>query len=184
MMDRFFLKHSETIFVLIDIQEKLAAAMKMKDAVVENCLHLIELSKLLDIPVVLTEQYPRGLGRTLDEIRKAIPSYEPFEKTSFDCCSEAGFIPKVSSYGRNSIVLAGMESHICILQTALGLLTSGYAVQVPADAVCSRKKGNHKTAMHFIRDAGGVITATETVLFQLLERAGTEAFKTISKRIR
>ncbi len=183
-MDRFLLKSSETILVLIDIQERLAAAMEMRDEVAGNCLHLIELAKLMDIPVVLTEQYPRGLGKTLDEIRIAVPSYEPFEKTAFDCCSEPGFLQKISSYGRPRLIIAGMESHICILQTALGLMKSGYVVHVPTDAVCSRKKDDHKTAMHFIRDAGCAVTVTETVLFQLLERAGTEPFKIISRRIR
>ena len=146
-----------------------------------NCLHLVELAKLLGIPILLTEQYPKGLGPTLEEIKTALPAYEPFEKTAFDCCREIGFIEKVAASGRQKILLTGMETHICVLQTALGLIQAGYSVQVIQDACCSRTKDNFKIGIEWLRDAGAVITGTETVLFQLLEKAGTEPFKVISK---
>jgi len=184
MVDKFLIRKDEVILVLIDIQEKLAAAMKKRDAVTANCLHLVELAKLLEVPILLTEQYPKGLGPTLEEIKTALPVYEPFEKTAFDCCREIGFIEKVAASGRQKILLAGMETHICVLQTALGLIQAGYSVQVIQDACCSRTKDNFKIGMEWLRDAGAVITGTETVLFQLLEKAGTEPFKVISKRIK
>ncbi|RJR23709.1 MAG: hydrolase [Desulfobacteraceae bacterium] len=183
-MDKFYLNRAQVIFILVDIQEKLAGAMNMKDQVLTNCLHLIEAAKLLHVPILLTEQYPKGLGTTLNEIRKALSKYDPFEKTSFDCCSEKGFMDRVAAEGRPKILLAGMETHICILQTALGLLKNGYVVHVVRDAVCSRKKDDFKIALEFMREAGAVITGTETVLFQLLERAGSEPFRIISKRIK
>jgi len=183
-MDKFFLSQQEAALVVIDIQEKLAAAMKHKEQVVSNCLHLIELAKILQIPILLTEQYPKGLGTTLPEIQEVLPDYAPFEKTTFDCCREAGFLEKVASTGRKKLLLTGMETHVCVLQTALGLMKEGYAVQVVQDAVCSRSKKNFKAGIEVMRDAGTVITGTETVLFQILERAGTEPFKIISKRIK
>jgi nicotinamidase-related amidase len=184
MYDNFLIRRDEVVLVLIDIQDKLAAAMKKKEDVVANCLHLIELAKMLEIPVLVTEQYPRGLGPTLEELRTALALYEPFEKTAFDCCREIGFIEKVAATGRKKLLLTGMEAHICVLQTALGLLQAGYAVQVVRDAVCSRTKDNFRIGIEWLRQAGAVVTGTETVLFQLLEKAGGEAFKVISKRIK
>lgn len=183
-MDKFFLDQQAAALVVIDIQEKLAAVMKHKEQVVGNCLHLIELARILQIPILLTEQYPKGLGTTLPEIQEVLPDYAPFEKTAFDCCREVGFLEKVASMGRKKLLLTGMETHVCVLQTAVGLMKEGYAVQVVQDAVCSRSKKNFKTGIEFMRNAGAVITGTETVLFQILERAGTEPFKIISKRIR
>jgi isochorismate hydrolase len=183
-MERFFIEHQETVLTIIDIQDRLAAAMSQKDRVLGNCLHLIELAKLLRIPILLTEQYPRGLGATVGAIREALPTYSPLEKVAFDSCREAVFSQAVSTTGRKTFLLTGMETHICVLQTGLGLLRKGYAVHLVQDAVCSRTKDNHRAGLAFLRQAGAVITSTETVLFQLLEKAGTEAFKVISKRIK
>lgn len=186
MGDRFLLGKEQVLLVLIDLQERLAAAMeeKVKERVVGNCLHLLEAARVLHLPVLVTEQYPRGLGPTLEEIRSALTIFEPFEKTAFDCCREIGFIEKVAAAGRPSLLLAGMEAHICVLQTALGLMRAGYMVQVVQDAVCSRTNENFRMGIAEMRDAGAVITATETVLFKLLVKAGTEPFKTISKRLK
>jgi nicotinamidase-related amidase len=183
-MDKFLLHQQEVALVIIDIQDKLAAVMKHKDQVVNNCLHLVELARFLQIPILLTEQYPKGLGPTAPEIKEALPEYAPFEKMTFNCCQEAGFLEKVVSTGRKKLLLTGMETHVCVLQTSLGLMKQGYSVQVVQDAVCSRAKNNFRSGLEYMRDAGTVITNTETVLFQILERAGTEAFKVISQRIK
>jgi isochorismate hydrolase len=183
-MEKFFLNRDESSLLIIDIQEKLATVMKMKDAVVGNCLHLIELSKMLHIPIVVTEQYPKGLGHTVEDLRNAIPGHKPVEKLTFSCCEEPAFMKEVKNLDRKTIILTGMETHICVLQTCIGLLHNGFDVHLVSDAVCSRTKGNWKTGVEFMRDAGAVITSTETVLFQLLNRAGTEEFRAISKRIR
>jgi nicotinamidase-related amidase len=183
-MDKFFINADDTALLLIDIQDKLAAAMRHREQVVNNCLHLIELARLQQIPILVTEQYPRGLGTTLPEIKAALPVYAPFEKLSFNCCQEAGFLEKVALLGRKKLLLTGMETHICVLQTSLGLMQAGYDVQVIQDAVCSRTKNNFSTGLAVMNRAGAVITGTETVLFQLLQKAGTEAFKVISKRIK
>jgi isochorismate hydrolase len=183
-MEKFFLSRDESSLLIIDIQEKLAGVMKMKNAVVGNCLHLIELSKMLHMPIVVTEQYPKGLGHTVGNLRNAMPGHKPVEKLTFSCCEEPIFMKEVKDLDRKTIILTGMETHICVLQTCIGLLHKGFDVHLVRDAVCSRTKENWKTGIEFMRDAGAVITSTETVLFQLLNRAGTEEFRTISKRIR
>ncbi len=183
-MDKFVLERSEVVLVIVDIQERLASVMSERKKVVDNCLHLIELSKLLNFPVILNEQYPKGLGPTVSEIKDALNPYEPLEKLTFSCCKGPSFMGKLSHAGRKKIILTGMETHVCVLQTCIGLLDAGYTVHAVSDAICSRTKENFRTALNFMRDAGAAITCTETVLFQLLEKAGTEEFKIISKRIK
>lgn len=183
-MDKFILNKDNSILVIVDIQDKLAVVMSQKEKVTNNCLHLIEAAKLLNIPVIVTEQYPKGLGPTVNEIKEALPRYEPLEKVTFDCCKRDGFLQKIASLRKTHIILTGMETHVCILQTCLGLLDKGYFVHLVSDAVCSRKKDDYKTGRKMMHDAGAVITCTETVLFQLLEKAGTQEFKAISKRIK
>lgn len=183
-MGKFFLDKTNAALVIIDIQDRLAAAMKVKNEVTKNCLHLIELSKMLNIPIVVTEQYPKGLGRTLVEIKEQLPVYQPIEKLTFSCCEEPNFLNEIKKLDKMSIILTGMETHICVLQTCIGLLREGFNVHIVRDAVCSRAKENWKTGIEFMRDAGAAITCTETVLFQLLKVAGTEEFKAISKKIK
>jgi len=183
-MDKFFLDRNNTALIVIDIQDRLAVTMKVKDTVIQNCLHLIELAKLFDVPVIVTEQYPKGLGHTVEEIRNALPVYQPVEKMTFSCCEEDNFLQTIMGIEKKQIILLGMETHVCVLQTCLGLLREGYSVHVVKDAVCSRTKENWKTGIAFMRDAGAVITSAEIVLFQLLKIAGTEEFKTIVKRIK
>jgi len=183
-MDRFILSSQEVVVVIVDIQERLAAVMSERKKVVDNCLHLIEASKLLTIPIILNEQYPKGLGRTVSEIRDAFQDNAPLEKVTFSCCRGDAFPDKLASTGRKKVLLVGMETHVCVLQTCCDLLKGGYTVHVVSDAMCSRTKENYATAIEFMRDAGAVITCTETVLFQLLEKAGTDEFRSLSKRIK
>ncbi len=183
-LDKFELNGENTVLLIIDIQEKLAVVMKERDKVVKNNLHLIELAKMLGMPVMVTEQYPKGLGATVGELREELPLYRPIEKMTFDCCGQPTFLDRLKEHRKSSVVLTGMETHICVLQTCLGLLRSGINVHLVQDAVCSRTKENWKTGVEFMRGAGAVVTSTETVLFQLLKVAGTEEFKKISKRIK
>src|SRR3990170_545949 len=183
-MEKFMLDKNNAVLLIIDIQDKLASVMTMKDQVVKNCLHLIELAKMQNIPVIVTEQYPKGLGRTVAEIQAALPLYKPIEKVAFNCCCEPAFLAEIKKLGKKKVIVAGMETHICVLQTSLGLLQEGLDVHLAQDAVCSRTKENWKVGVEFMRVAGAVVTCTETVLFQLLKVAGTEEFKKISMRIR
>jgi nicotinamidase-related amidase len=183
-IDNFFLDKSDALLLIIDIQERLAVVMKEKDKVVKNTQHLIELAKMTNLPVVVTEQYPKGLGRTVPELQSVIPGYKPIEKTSFDCCGEPSFLSEIGKFGKKKIIIAGMETHVCVLQTTASLLKTGFVTHVVQDAICSRTKENWKTGIAFMHDAGAVVTCTETVLFQLLKVAGTEEFKKISQRIK
>lgn len=183
-MDRFFLDRNRCLFLIIDIQERLAQVMDKKEQVITNTLHLLELSRLIDMPVVVTEQYPKGIGKTVQPIVEALPQYEPIEKITFDCCLVEPFNTKVAGLKKDQIIVVGMETHICVLQTVLSLLKSGYTVHVVSDGVCSRAKHNWKVGLEIMREAGAVISSTEVVLFQLLRQAGTEEFKHLSKRIK
>lgn len=178
------LDKNKAVLVVVDVQERLVPAMDKKEKVTGNCVHLIEAAKLMKMPVLVTEQYPRGLGPTIEEIRNALTHYEPLEKVTFDCCRGDGFLEKLASLKKGHIILAGMETHVCVLQTCLSLIKEGYFPHLVSDAVCSRKKDDYLTGTEMMRDAGAVITCTETVLFQLLEKAGTSEFKAISKRIK
>jgi len=132
----------------------------------------------------VTEQYPKGLGRTVPELQSAIPEYKPIEKVAFNCCNEPAFLSEIKRTGRKKVIVTGMETHVCVLQTTVSLLKDGFIPHVVQDAVCSRTEENWKTGIEFMRDAGAVITCTETALFQLLKVAGTEEFKKISQRIK
>lgn len=181
---RYLLEKGEAVLVIVDIQDRLAVVMEERQRVITNCLHLIEAACLMKIPILLTEQYPKGLGPTVPELRDVLSDILPMEKLAFSCCREAHFMEKLSSLRRRQVIMTGMETHICILQTTLGLLQEGYDVHVVSDAVCSRTIENYRTGLEFLRDAGAAVTCTETVLFQLLQQAGTEEFKIISKRIK
>jgi nicotinamidase-related amidase len=180
----FQLNRRDAVLLVVDIQERLAAAMAERDRVVANTGHLIAAAKLLGVPVVLTEQYPKGLGPTVPELRAALEPCAALEKMTFDCCGEPSFAPALAQTGRSAVIVCGMEAHICVLQTVLGLLAQGWRVHVVADAVCSRDAANARTALELLRDAGAVVTCAETVMFQLLERAGTPEFKALQSRIR
>ncbi|HYA87394.1 MAG TPA: hydrolase [Nitrospirota bacterium] len=183
-VDNFFLDKNDAMLLIVDIQDRLAGVMKEKDKVVKNTQHLIELAKMMGIPLVVTEQYPKGLGRTVQELQSVIPGYKPIEKTTFDCCGEPSFLSEVNRFGKKKIIVTGMETHVCVLQTTTSLLQAGFVTHVVQDAICSRTKENWKTGLAFMHDAGAVLTCTETVLFQLLRVAGTEEFKKISQRIK
>ncbi len=185
-LKNYFLDREEAVLLIVDIQERLVPAMKEKDKdrVVKNCQHLIELAKMINVPIVVTEQYPKGLGRTVPELQAAIPEYKPIEKTAFGCCGEPAFQAAIKKLNKKKIIVVGMETHVCVLQTVTGLLQDGFVPHVVQDAVCSRAEENWRTGIEFMRDAGAVVTCTETVLFQLLKVAGTEEFKKISQRIK
>lgn len=171
--------------VIIDMQVKLASAMPAEalQGVVRNCSVLVQAAHLLAVPTILTEQYPQGLGETLSEIRQHLPNCKPVTKTAFSACCEPRFSQQLHR-DNPQIILAGMEAHICVLQTALALLQAGKQVFVAEDAVISRNPANKANALARLRDAGCVISNTESVVFEWLGDANHEAFKAISKLIR
>jgi nicotinamidase-related amidase len=134
---------------------------------------------LFDIPIVVTEQYPKGLGATIPQVLQAIRSPKVYHKEHFSACQEDGFIELIRSFGRSRIIVAGMEAHVCVLQTALDLIQSGFEVQVVLDAVSSRATLNRDIGIELLQQAGAVITSTEIVLFQWIHRSNTEEFRKV-----
>lgn len=171
--------------VMIDMQVKLASVMPAEalQSVVKNCGVLAQAAHFLAVPTILTEQYPQGLGETIPEIKQHLPNSKPITKTAFSACGEPKFNQQLHR-DKPQIILAGMEAHICVLQTALTLLQAGKQVFVLEDAIISRCSANKANALARLRDAGCVISNTESVVFEWLGDASHEAFKAISKLIR
>lgn len=180
----FKLKKEETALVVIDVQKKLVVAMDedIYADMLSNTQKLVKGANIIGIPVLCTEQYPKGLGETVDELSSDISG--AIEKITFSCCGEASFEAALKARGVKTVVVAGMETHVCVLQTVLDLLEKGYKVQVAADAVCSRSDFNWEIALDMMGKAGAVITCAESVLFMLLGRAGTPEFKEVSKLLK
>jgi len=174
------------VLTVVDVQERLFNAMdaERRDDMVANVKILAASARRLDVPVLLTEQYPKGLGRTLPEVKALLADVPPFEKTAFSCAGADGFMDRVTAVGADHIILAGIEAHVCVLLTALDLLGRGLKVSVVADAVCSRRAANLEVGLAQARQAGAVITSTETIVFQLLGGADSDAFRELSKLLR
>jgi nicotinamidase-related amidase len=174
------------VLVIVDVQERLFNAMdaERRDDMVANVKILVSAARRLDVPVIVTEQYPRGLGRTLPELRALLGDAPPFEKTAFSCAGADGFMDRVRALGADQVILTGIEAHVCVLLTALDLVAHGFRVSVVADAVCSRRPANLEIGLDQARQAGAVVTATETVVFQLLGSADSDAFRELSKLLR
>lgn len=177
---------AQPVLVVTDVQERLFGAMdaERRDEMVRNLKILLATARRLGTPVVVTEQYPKGLGRTLPELRVLLDETPPLEKTSFSACGAVGFAERLSSLAAEPVILTGVEAHVCVLLTALDLLNRGSRVCIVADAVCSRRAATMDVGLAQARQAGAVITSTETVVFQLLGRSDSEAFREISKLLR
>jgi nicotinamidase-related amidase len=176
-----------TALIIVDIQERLFAAMdpERKEAFLNNTQLLLQLAKTLGLPVLVTEQYPKGLGKTIPPVLKALPEgIQPTEKLVFSSWRAHGFSEQFRSSGATCAVLAGMESHVCVLGTALDMLAADIVVHVVGDAVISRTRENWETGLRLMDRAGAFISSAETVIFQMLDRAGTEEFKVMAKLLR
>ena len=173
-----------TGLIIIDVQEKLFRVMLHKEALAENLQKIIKGAQVLDIPLLVTEQNPNALGPTIPELKDLLPHVQPISKLSFSCCGEQKFLNKVSAQNCKHILLAGIEAHICVYQTALELIDKGYEVQVLADCVSSRAEENKRLGLEKIKEAGGSITSVEIALFELLRIAEGGTFKEISKIVK
>ena len=173
----------EACLLIIDVQEKIMYPIEVniKTMVVGNIKKLISLSKILNIPILLTEQYQKGLGPTMSEIREVLPSYNPIDKISFSCFQSELFVKRLKGLAVKTLILTGIETHICVHQTAMEALNSGYGVHIVSDAVCSRHTEDHRIALSRLRMYGAVITSFEMVAYELLKRAGTTEFKEARK---
>ncbi|OGV77921.1 MAG: hydrolase [Methylotenera sp. RIFCSPLOWO2_02_FULL_45_14] len=181
------LKASVTLsqLVLVDMQVRLASVMP-PDAmteVIKNCGILVQAASMLNVPLMLTEQYPKGLGHTVPALSALLAHIQPVEKTTFSCLAAPKFKRQLTR-DHSQIILTGMEAHICILQTALDLVTAGKQVFVVEDAVVSRNPANKVNALARLRDAGCIVTNTESLVFEWLGAAEGDAFKVLAKLIR
>ena len=176
-----------TLLLCVDIQERLCPAMP-EDALaglIRNTVRLLCGAAALGVPVIVSEQYRRGLGTTISDIAAHIPEDAVnLEKIEFSVWANPELTAAIAQTGRSQIVVCGMESHICVYQSVRDLAHAGYQVHVPHDAVCSRVAENARVGLSLAERAGSVITATETILFDWLHRAGTPQFKTISALVR
>ncbi len=168
--------------LIVDVQEKLLRLIPVGPRLVHNCRRLLDGARILGVPAFGTEQYPQGLGPTVEELAARL---EPAAaKTRFSCVEALNWGPAADADNeRHQVVVAGMEAHVCVLQTVLDLLAGGYRVYVPADAVASRSKIDWKTALDRMSASGATVTTVESVLFEWCERAGTPQFKEIQKLI-
>lgn len=188
-----------TTLIVMDVQEKLVAAMapEVRGAAIDNVIRLVQGARILKVPLLITEQYPHGLGPTIDTVQQAIRELDPvpaiIEKVEFDACREGHFTQAVEVAAGNrtapgsegpSVILCGMETHVCVYQTARTLAARGMQVHVPMDATCCRSSHNHTVAQGLLRDLGATVTSTETILFDLLGRAGHDEFRSISNLVR
>jgi nicotinamidase-related amidase len=170
--------------VVVDMQTKLRTVMpQCITNVVNNCALLLQSAALLKVPTIFTEQYPKGLGPTVPELSQFITAKKAIEKTAFSCCGEPTFIRQLSA-DHQQVILVGMEAHICVLQTAFDLLSKGKTVFVLEDAVISRNTENKRNGLKRMREAGVIISNTESLLFEWLRVAEGDAFKKISQLIR
>lgn len=180
-------KKEELALVIVDTQDGMIRVMEpeIKRKVINNIKLLVALAQKLNVPLILTEQYPKGLGRTVIEIQQALESYQPIEKISFSCYGDEGFKSRLKQLNSaTGIILTGTEAHVCVLQTALDLLASGYKVHVVSDAICSRRKLDWEAGLRLMEKAGAIITTTEILIFQLLVRADTEEFRFMSNLLK
>ncbi len=179
------LKPEECALAVIDIQEKLLPFIFEKERVVRNAQLLIRLADILSLPIVVSTQYVKGLGTTVEEIQSLLPDVKAVDKLEFGCFGNGEYCSTIAGLAnRSTLLLCGIESHICVMQTAVGALNQGLNVHVAADAVSSRAELNWKIGMNRMQAAGAVITSTEMKIYELLGKSGTPAFKEMLRHLK
>ncbi|MDA3880323.1 MAG: hydrolase [Prolixibacteraceae bacterium] len=178
------LRKENTLGVVIDIQERLFPVMSNKELLLENCKKLIGGLNVLETPLLVTQQYTKGLGATLPELSDMVNEFSPIEKTSFSCYDEPDFIGALEETDRKNVIICGIESHVCVLQTALDLKEAGYSPVVVFDCISSRNESDKALALERFRHEGIMVSGTESVLFELTKGAKAPEFKAISKIVK
>jgi len=178
------LKREDSLLVVIDLQERLVAAMPDRETLLDRARRLIAGAKALGLPLLVTEQNPQGLGPTVPEIARLLEGVRPIPKTSFGCLGCEAFGAALRDTGRRSALLCGIETHVCVYQTACGLLAEGWRVEVVADACSSRNPADKAIGLEKCRDAGAGVTSVETALFELLRVAEGAVFKEIARIVK
>lgn len=172
----------DTVLLVVDVQEKLVPLLPQSELLVDNIERLLQGAQLLQLPRLATEQYPKGLGPTVGALRSQLG--EIAEKLTFSCAGCPPLVDALRRIGRPKILVAGIETHVCVLQTVFDLLTEGYQVYVAADAVAARGLQDHQLALRRMESAGVTLASTEGALFEWCERAGSDRFKQLSQLVR
>jgi len=172
------------VLLVIDVQGKLAQLMHDQTGLFANLRRMIQGAKVLGIPILVTEQYPEGIGPTVPEVAEVLSDTTRISKICFSCCGADEFTSSLTLFDRRQVLVTGIETHICVTQTVLDLLEADYEVQVVADAVSSRTADNKRIGLERMRDAGAVITSTESALYELLGAASGPEFKAVLKLIK
>lgn len=173
---RNLIRREDSILIAIDVQERLMPVIAEKEKVIDNVVRLLKFAQIIGLPIILTEQ--EKLGNTLPEVWEAAQDLSPIRKLGFNCFGCQEFVEEGRRIGRKTLILTGVESHICVAQTALGAVPN-YTVHVVSDATSSRTEENWRVALERMRQAGVVITSTEMVIYELLRRAGTDEFRAV-----
>jgi nicotinamidase-related amidase len=178
------LTSENTVLTIIDVQGKLAQIMYDKNSLFANLQRIIRGAQTLNIPILWAEQIPEKLGPTVPEISNLLADQQPITKASFSCCGEERFIKKLKTLNRKQILIAGIEAHVCVYQTVMDLLASGYEIHVLADAVSSRTLANKEVGLNIMQESGAKIQSVEMVLFELLKRAEGDNFREIIRIVK
>lgn len=172
------------VAVIVDVQERLLPHIDDNTALTSNLITLVKGLNILGVPVKITEQYKKGLGETIPSLRELLPGSWETEKLAFSCCDEPAFVQELGSHTQQTVILAGIEAHICVMQTAIDLKALGYKPVVVADCVGSRVAANKAIAINRMLHEGITVTSCESLLFELCRFAGTDSFKAISKLVK
>lgn len=173
-----------SIAVIVDVQQRLFPHMHDPETLKANLIKLIKGLQLLSIPTLVTEQYTKGLGPTVDDIRDSFDEFSTIEKTSFSCCDDQGFLARLGPLDPRFVILAGIEAHVCMLQTSMDLLEAKLVPVVVADCVSSRHAHDTEIALRRMESRGVILTTCESILFELCRYSGTDTFKAISKLVK
>jgi nicotinamidase-related amidase len=178
------LRMEDTVLIAVDMQEKLTRAMYDRESLVKSSVQIVTGAKILEVPVIWTEQNPNGLGPTLPEIKQSLEGSQPIIKFSFSCCGNQEFMKALDASGRKQVLILGVECHVCVYQTVIDLIEKGYEVSVVSDAVSSRTLENKIVGLERVKQSGALITSAEMALFELLKVADGAKFKQILKVVK
>ena len=184
MRHDLILNRNDSMLVIIDFQQKLLAAFEDPDKLAKACADMVKFAKILDLPILWTEQYPKGLGPTVDEIAGELADIQPVEKLTFSCFGESRFVESLSHYSAKQLIVCGIETHICVEQTVLDAIACGYDVHVVADACGSRKKNDHEAGLRKMELGGAVLTCMEMALYEMLGRSDTKEFREVLQLVK
>lgn len=174
----------DTAALLIDIQERLLPVMDRKEELVSQTVKLITGLHILDIPIIPVRQYPKGLGDLIPEVRAALGEYQPVDKMTFSAWDTAAIAGRAKALGKKNLLVFGIEAHICVLQTVIDLIADGYQVILVTDCVSSRRSDDKEIALRRAEQEGALLVTAESILFELLQKAGSDTFKQISQLVK